>query len=79
MNELERDKIRRKVQEDLGLYSACISGASYIKYLEQYMNLAGFKDIKITPKEQSKEFIKKWTPDFNVQDFIVSANIEATK
>jgi len=72
-------ELPNKIKEDLGLYSACISGASYIKDLEQYMSSAGFKDIKITPKEQSKEFIKEWTPDFNVQDFIVSANIEAIK
>ena len=68
-----------EIKNDLSLYSACISGASYIKDLEQYMSLAGFKDIKITPKEQSKEFIKEWTPDFNIQDFIVSANIESIK
>jgi len=68
-----------EVKKDLSMYSACVSGASYIKDLEQYMTVAGFKNIKISPKEESKEFIKEWTPDFNVQDFIVSANIEAIK
>lgn len=68
-----------EIKQDLKLYSACVSGASYINDLEQYMNIAGFKDIKITPKENSKEFIKEWSKDFNVQDFIVSANIEAIK
>ncbi|MCL2860110.1 MAG: arsenite methyltransferase [Oscillospiraceae bacterium] len=68
-----------EVKKDLSLYSACVSGASYMKDLEKYISLAGFKNIQITPKEESKEFIKEWTPEFNVQDFIVSANIEAIK
>jgi len=68
-----------EIKNELSFYSACISGASYIKDLEQYMGSAGFKDIKITQKEESKEFIKEWAPEFNVQDFIVSANIEAIK
>ena len=67
------------VKNELSFYSSCISGASYIKDLERCMVSAGFKDIKIEPKEESKEFIREWAPEFNVQDFIVSAAIEAVK
>jgi len=68
-----------EVKKDLGLYSACVSGASYIKDLEQYMSLAGFNEIKIASKDESKEFIKEWSNKFKVQDFIISASIEAIK
>jgi len=68
-----------EIKQDLKLYSACVSGASTINDLEQYMSVAGFNDIEITPKENSREFIKEWSQDFNVQDYIVSANIQAKK
>ena len=68
-----------EIRQDLKLYSACVSGASSINDLEQYMSVAGFNDVEITPKENSKEFIKKWAQDFKVQDYIVSANIQAKK
>jgi arsenite methyltransferase len=40
---------------------------------------AGFKDIRITPKYDSRELIKEWAPGRKVEDLIVSATIEAIK
>jgi len=69
-----------KIPDEFGqLYSACVAGASSINDLENFMLKAGFTNIKITPKEESKTFIKKWSSKYNIQDFIVSANIEAIK
>ncbi|UPM56151.1 arsenite methyltransferase [Gottfriedia acidiceleris] len=67
------------IRNDLSFYSGCISGSSYIKDLEQYLQLAGFNAIRIVPKDDSHEFIKEWAPGRNVQDYIVSAVIEAVK
>ena len=72
-------ELSTEMKQDLELYSSCISGASCINDLEQYMSNAGFSDIEITPKENSREFIKEWSQEFNVQDYIVSANIQAKK
>jgi len=72
-------ELPEKAKKDLALYSACVSGASYIKDLEQFIKAAGFKNIKITPKGESKEFIKNWSSELKAEDFIVSANIEAVK
>jgi len=58
-------------------YGACIAGASFIDDLELYLKNSGFKDIKITPKGESKEFLKDWSD--NIENYIVSANIEAIK
>ena len=65
--------------EDLKLYSACVSGASTIASLEQMLKNAGFQQISITPKDESKSFIKDWVPDGKVEDYIVSASIQAVK
>lgn len=56
-----------------------MAGASLIEELESYMQEAGFKDIKITPKDESKDFIKDWAPGKNITDYVISAHIEAIK
>lgn len=68
-----------KIKKDLALHSACIAGASLISDLEQSMREAGFEQISITPKDESRSFIKDWAPGRNVEDYVVSANIEARK
>ena len=68
-----------EMKNDPALYAGCMAGASLIEELEDYMRDAGFKDIKITPKDDSKDFIKDWAPDKNVTDYVLSAHIEAVK
>lgn len=61
----------------LDSYGACIAGASFIDDLETLLKNSGFKDINIIPKGESKKFLKDWSK--NIEDYIVSANIEAVK
>ena len=68
-----------EMKNDPALYAGCMAGASLIVDLENFMRDAGFKDIKITPKDESKDFIKDWAPDHNVTDYVLSAHIEAIK
>ena len=49
--------------------------ASTVTMLEQ----AGFRDIIIDVKEESKKIINEWMPGNNIGDYIVSAYIEAKK
>jgi hypothetical protein len=39
----------------------------------------GFTDIRICPQDKSRMFIKEWFPDLNLEDYVVSATIEAIK
>ena len=50
-----------------------------IDELECMLREAGFIDIRIQPKGESREFIRDWAPGMNVEEFVVSATIEATK
>ena len=68
-----------EVKGDLKLYAGCISGASLIDELEHMLREAGFANIRIQPKDESREFIRDWAPGIDVEDFVVSANIEAVK
>ncbi len=68
-----------EIQKDLALLTACIGGAATIEDTEQMLKEAGFQDIKIKPNEQSRDFIREWIPGKRVEDFVVSAYIEAVK
>jgi len=67
------------MKNDLDLYSGCMAGASLISELEILMRDAGFTKINISPKDDSKDFIKDWAPGKNVTDYVLSAHIEAIK
>jgi arsenite methyltransferase len=67
------------IREDLQLYSGCMAGASQLSELEQMLEASGFTDIRIAPKDESKEFIKDWAPGRGVEDYVLSATIEAVK
>lgn len=67
------------VKNDLELYSACISGASLIEEIDDYMKKAGFEDISITPKDDSAEFIRDWAPGKKIDELVISAYIQATR
>ena len=43
------------------------------------MRDVGFTDIHIAPKDESREFIKDWAPDRGVEDYVLSATIEARR
>ncbi|SEO90192.1 Methyltransferase domain-containing protein [Amphibacillus marinus] len=68
-----------EVRNNIPLYSGCVTGASSIHELNQYLSIAGFTNISIEPKKESKAFIKDWAPEYKVEDFIVSAVIKAEK
>ena len=67
------------IKEDLALHAGCIAGASSVNELEAMLAKAGFADIKILPKDQSRHFIKDWAPGRGVEDYIASASIEGVK
>ena len=72
-------EIPRQIRDDLKLYSGCMAGASGVDELEQILADSGFSDIRIKPKDESKTFIKDWAPGRGVEDYVVSATIEAVK
>jgi len=68
-----------QVLNDLALHVGCVAGAAQIDELESMLEQIGFTDIRITPKDGSRELIREWVPDRGLEDYIVSANIEAVK
>jgi len=70
-----------EIQQNLSLVSACVGGAATIDDTRAMLSEAGFTNIKITPKDQSRKLISEWTAgdSKNAGDYVVSAYIEATK
>lgn len=72
-------EIPEELQKDMTLLTGCMAGASQISEVKEMLKAAGFKQIRITPKDESKQFISNWAPGTNITDYVVSANIEAVK
>lgn len=68
-----------ELQSNIQLYSSCGLGASTIEELSDFLKQAGFKNISIIPKYNSNEFIKEWSPEHKMEEYIVSAIIKAEK
>lgn len=66
-------------KQDMDMLSGCMSGASSIDEIEKMLVSAGFKQISIQPKDSSREFIRNWAPGSQIEDYVVSATIEAIK
>ena len=69
------------IQQNLALVSACVGGAATIDDTKAMLQEAGFADIRITAKDESRELISQWAPgeNKNAGDYVVSAYIEAVK
>jgi len=67
------------IKADWNAYTGCISGASQITELEGTLQASGFRDIKIAPKDSSRSFIREWLPGKRIEDYLISATIEAVK
>lgn len=72
-------ELPEQIKNDMALHCACIAGATTIADIKSILEGVGFKDIRINPIAGSNEIIKKWAPNHTIEDYIVSATIEATK
>ena len=67
------------MKNDPILHAGCMAGAELVDDLKMMMHEAGFENIRIAPKDESKHFIKDWAPGRGVEDYVLSATIEAVK
>jgi len=64
---------------DLAALCGCVAGAASVDELERMLREAGFQNIRIAPRDDSREFIRNWVPGRNAADYVLSAAIEAWK
>ncbi len=68
-----------EMKNDPQLHAGCMAGAELIDDLEHMIADAGFCNVRIAPKDESRDFIKDWAPGRGVEDYVLSATIEAVK
>ncbi len=72
-------ELPEQMRNDPALVAGCMGNASLVQDLEIMIKAAGFEDVRIEPKDESREFIREWAPDHSITDYVVSATIEAVK
>ena len=72
-------ELPEEMRSDAALIAGCMGNASLIEDLEAMISEAGFSAVRIAPKGDSREFIRDWAPGRGVEDYVVSATIEAVK
>lgn len=68
-----------ELRDDPGLHAACVAGASSVREIEDMLVSVGFTQVAIQPQDASRDFIKDWVPGSGVEDYVLSASIEAVK
>jgi arsenite methyltransferase len=68
-----------EIMDDPEMHCSCIAGAVTADELRGLMKEAGFIEIQIRPKGESKHIVDGWAPGRHIGDYIVSAEIKALK
>jgi len=71
--------IPEDVRENIELHVGCVAGAATVDELNSILADVGFTEIRITPNEKSRSFIRDWLPGSKLEDYVVSATIEAIR
>lgn len=66
-------------RQNMALYTGCMAGASMLSEVESMLQMSGFTGIRITPRNESKTFMRDWAPGMDITEYVVSATIEAIK
>ena len=68
-----------ELAQDRGLICGCVVGAAAPAAIEAWLADAGFADIRVAIKPESREMIEGWAPGRGVADYVVSATIQARR
>jgi SAM-dependent methyltransferase len=67
------------LQNDVAALTGCVAGAASAETVERLLREAGFDNIRVDVREESREFIRNWMPGSGVERYVASATIEAVK
>jgi SAM-dependent methyltransferase len=64
---------------DRALVCGCVAGAASARDVEAWLQAAGFWDVRVTVKPESRDLVASWAPGRGIEDYVASAIIEARK
>ncbi len=68
-----------ELAEEAIALSGCVAGAATVDELKSALEAAGFVNIRVAVKPESRAFIASWLPGSGAEDYVASATIEASK
>src|SRR5437764_813719 len=68
-----------ELKADPALLCSCIAGAAPVQQIETWLVQTGFIDVRVTPQPASRELVASWAPGSGIENFVVSATLEARK
>jgi arsenite methyltransferase len=72
-------ELPEEIKKDVAMMSGCIAGAGNVDNLKSMLTSAGFHDINLYPKNNSREIVSAWVPGKGIENYIASYIIEAIK
>ncbi|GAB4204699.1 MAG: arsenite methyltransferase [Sandaracinaceae bacterium] len=67
------------LERDLTALVGCVAGAASVETLRALLRVAGFEDVRIEVRPESRAFIAEWLPGSGVEDYVASATVQAIK
>ncbi|HEY0184151.1 MAG TPA: arsenite methyltransferase [Rhodopila sp.] len=64
---------------DRALICGCVAGAAPAHDIAAWLEAAGFRDVLITVKPESRDLVASWAPGRGIENYVASALIEARK
>jgi arsenite methyltransferase len=72
-------EVPAELKADLQAYSGCVSGAAVVTDTERMLREAGFTDVRIDLRGDSRSLVEGWAPGQRAEDYVASAQIQAVK
>ena len=63
----------------MAAYAGCVAGAALVADLERMLTSAGFVDVRVDVKGDSRDLVSGWMPGRSAEDYVASALIQAVK
>jgi SAM-dependent methyltransferase len=73
------DTMPEALRREAASLTGCIGGAAHLDDVRRAMEAAGFTEVRVTPREESRALIDEWLPGAGAGRYVVSASIEARK
>ena len=64
---------------DPALLCGCVAGAASVARIAEWLAAAGFADVRVAAKPETRELIASWAPSKGIENYVASAAIEARR
>ena len=71
--------IPEALAKDVAALTGCVAGAASAETVRALLVRAGFEDVRVNVREESRQFIRDWMPGSGAEQYVASATIEAVK